>query len=395
MPTGSEDVCCSGKTGSASVIAAPVALDPTETSRLRLVGAICSSLASRKVLDSGCCTRRATVGDSMRRRDFITILAGAAFAGPFAVSAQQTDRKRRVGVLMGYGEADPEAKALLAEFTQGLSAFGWIEGRNLRMDVRWAPGRTDLMHTFARELVDLQPDVILADSTPVTAALKRETLTIPIVFAAVADPVGSGFVASLHSPGGNITGFSSLEASMASKWLELLTGIAPGLTRTAMMFNPDTAPYIKSYVLPSFEAAARSLKIATFAAPVHSIAEIETVITELGREPGSGLLGMPDNFVEIHRALITSLAARNNVPAVYQTPVIARDGGLLSYGADFRDIFRRSTSYVDRILRGAKPSELPVQLPIKYLMVVNLRTAKALGLSVPPLIVLSADEVIE
>ena len=182
---------------------------------------------------------------------------------------------------------------------------------------------------------------------------------------------------------------------MASKWLELLTGIAPGLTRTAMMFNPDTAPYIKSYVLPSFEAAARSLKIATFAAPVHSIAEIETVITELGREPGSGLLGMPDNFVEIHRALITSLAARNNVPAVYQTPVIARDGGLLSYGADFRDIFRRSTSYVDRILRGAKPSELPVQLPIKYLMVVNLRTAKALGLSVPPLIVLSADEVIE
>ena len=371
------------------------AVDPTETSRLRLVGAICSSLASRKVLDSGCCTRRATVGDSMRRRDFITVLAGAAFAGPFAVSAQQTDRKRRVGVLMGYGEADPEAKALLAEFTQGLSAFGWIEGRNLSMDVRWAPGRTDLMHTFARELVDLQPDVILADSTPVTAALKRETLTIPIVFAAVADPVGSGFVASLHSPGGNITGFSSLEASMASKWLELLTGIAPGLTRTAMMFNPDTAPYIKSYVLPSFEAAARSLKIATFAAPVHSIAEIETVITELGREPGSGLLGMPDNFVEIHRALITSLAARNNVPAVYQTPVIARDGGLLSYGADFRDIFRRSTSYVDRILRGAKPSELPVQLPIKYLMVVNLRTAKALGLSVPPLIVLSADEVIE
>jgi hypothetical protein len=180
--------------------------DPTETSRPWLVGAICSSLAGRKVLGYGYCTRRATVGDSMRRRDFITILGGAAFAGPLAARAQQTDRKRRVGVLMGYGEADPEAKALLAEFTQGLSELGWIGGRNLQMDVRWAPGRTDLMHTFARELVDLQPDVILADSTPVTAALKRETLTIPIVFAAVADPVGSGFVASLHNPVGTSLG---------------------------------------------------------------------------------------------------------------------------------------------------------------------------------------------
>jgi putative tryptophan/tyrosine transport system substrate-binding protein len=298
-------------------------------------------------------------------------------------------------VLMGYSEADPEAKALLAEFTRGLSELGWIEGRNLRMDVRWAPGRTDVMHTFAKELVDLQPDVILADSTPVTAALKRETLTIPIVFAVVADPVGSGFVASLPRPGGNITGFSSVEASIATKWLELLTRVAPDVTRAAMIFNPDTAPYIKSYALPFFEAAARSLKVALIAAPVHGDAEIETAITALGREPGGGLLGMPDNFVEIHRALIISLAARSNVPAVYQTPVIARDGGLLSYGADFRDIFRRSASYVDRILRGAKPSELPVQLPIKYQLVINLRTAKALGLTVPPSIVVGADEVIE
>ena len=296
---------------------------------------------------------------------------------------------------MGYSETDPEAKALLSEFTQGLSELGWIEGRNLRMDVRWAPGRTDVMHTFAKELVDLQPDVILADSTPVTAALKRATLTIPIVFAVVADPVGSGFVANLPRPGGNITGFSSVEASIASKWLELLTTVAPDLKRAAMIFNPDTAPYIKSYVLPFFEAAARSLKVALIAAPVRGDAEIETAITALGREPGGGLLGMPDNFVEIHRALIISLAARSNVPAVYQTPVIARDGGLLSYGANFRDIFRRSTSYVDRILRGAKPSELPVQLPIKYQLVINLRTAKALGLTVPPSIVISADEVIE
>ena len=188
----------------------------------------------------------------MRRRDFITVLCGAALTGPFAVSAQQTDRMRRVAVLMGYGEADPEAKALLAEFTQGLSALGWIEGRNLRMDVRWAPGRTDLMHTFAKELVDLHPDVILADSTPVTAALKRATLTIPIVFAIVADPVGSGFVASLSRPGANITGFSSVEGSIAGKWLDLLTTIAPDVKRAAMIFNPDTAPYTKSYVLPFF-----------------------------------------------------------------------------------------------------------------------------------------------
>jgi putative tryptophan/tyrosine transport system substrate-binding protein len=335
------------------------------------------------------------LGGPMRRRAFITLLAGAAVVRSFAATAQLVDRMRRVGVLMGYSEADPEAKALLDEFTQGLSELGWIEGRNLRMDVRWAPGRTDVMHTFAKELVDLQPDVILADSTPVTAALKRATLTIPIVFAVVADPVGSGFVASIPHPGGNITGFSSVEASIASKWLELLTGVAPDLERVAMIFNPDTAPYIKSYVLPFFEAAARSLKVALIAAPVHGDAEIETAITALGREPGGGLLGMPDNFVEIHRALIISLAARSNVPAVYQTPVIARDGGLLSYGADFRDIFRRSASYVDRILRGAKPSELPVQLPIKYQLVINLRTAKALGLTVPPSIVVSADEVIE
>src|SRR6202795_290569 len=331
----------------------------------------------------------------MRRREFITLLGGATAAWPLAARAQQPDQVRRVAVLMGYSEADLEAKELLREFKEGLSELGWIEGRNLLMVVRWAPGRTDLMRTFAKELVGLQPDVILADSTPVTAALKHETFRIPIVFAAVADPVGSQFVASLPRPGGNITGFGSLETSIASKWLELLTHIAPGVKRAAMMFNPDTAPYINSYVLPSFEAAAQSFKVVLIAAPVHSDSEIETVITSLGREPGSGLLGMPDNFVEINRALIISLAARNNVPAVYQTPVIARDGGLLSYGADFRDIFRRATRYVDRILRGAKPSELPVQMPIKYLMIINLKTAKALRLAVPPALLVAADDVIE
>jgi putative tryptophan/tyrosine transport system substrate-binding protein len=332
----------------------------------------------------------------MRRREFIALVGGATVALPFSAGAQQGERVRRMGVLMGYAEADPEAKVLLAEFTQALSEFGWIEGRNLRIEVRWAPANADLMRTFAKELVSLQPDVILTNSTPVTAALKRETSTIPIVFAVVADPIGSGFVASLPRPGGNITGFGSLdEGSMASKWLELLTAIAPNVKRAVMMFNPDTAPYIKTYALPSFETAARSLKVASVAAPVHNETEIEAAIATLGREPGSGLLGMPDNFIEIHRALIISLAARNNVPAVYQTPIIARDGGLLSYGADFKDIFHRSARYVDNILRGAKPSELSVQLPTKYLMVFNLKTAKALGLTVPPILLATADEVIE
>ena len=331
----------------------------------------------------------------MRRRDFIMSIGIAAAAQPLAAWAQQAEGTRRVGVLMGYAEADPAAKVLLAEFMQALSEFGWIEGRNLRIEVRWTPANADLMRTFAKELVSLQPDVILTNSTPVTAALKRETSTIPIVFAVVADPVGSGFVSGLARPGGNVTGFSSMEESMASKWLELLTAIAPNVKRAAMMFNPDTAPYIKSYALPSFEAAARALKVASVAVPVHNDTEIEAAIVALGRVPGSGLLGMPDNFIEIHRAPIISLTARNNVPAVYQTPIMARDGGLLAYGADFKDIFHRSARYVDNILRGAKPSELPVQLPTKYLMVINLKTAKALGLTVPPTLLATADEVIE
>jgi putative tryptophan/tyrosine transport system substrate-binding protein len=331
----------------------------------------------------------------MRRRDFITLVGGATVARPFAARAQQPDRRRRVGVLMAYSETDPEAKILLAEFTQGLSELGWTDGRNLRLDVRWAPGNTDAMRTYAKELVALRPDVILADSTPVTAAFQRETQTIPIVFSPVADPVGSGFVASLPRPGGNITGFASVETSLASKWLELLTQMAPGVKRAAMMFNPDTAPYIRTTFLPLFEAAAQSFKVTLIAAPVHSDAEIETAITSLGREPGGGLLAVPDNFMEIHRARIVSLAARNNVPTVSQTPVIAREGGLLSYGADFRDIFRRAASSVDSVLRGAKPSELPVQMPIKYFMVINLKTAKTLGLTVPSSLLATADEVIE
>jgi putative tryptophan/tyrosine transport system substrate-binding protein len=274
----------------------------------------------------------------MRRRQFIAGL-GSAAAWPAVARAQQRDRMRRIGVLLAYDENDPGGKANLAAFTQGLGGLGWTEGRNLRIDVRWAPG-SDRMRTSAKELVDLQPDVILANSTPVTAALRRETRTIPIVFVIVSDPVGTGFVASLPRPGGNITGFSHAEASLGGKWLELLWEIAPEVKRVASMFNPDTAPYVRSYFLPSFEAAARSLKIEPIAAPVHSDPEIETVINSLGREPGSGLVLMPDNFMTAHRAPIILLAARNNVPAVYQLSVFARDGGLLSCGPDYLDIFR-------------------------------------------------------
>jgi putative ABC transport system substrate-binding protein len=327
----------------------------------------------------------------MRRRDFIAALGGAA-AWPFVARAQQGDRMRRVGVLMAGDENDPEG---LSGFTQGLAELGWTEGRNMRMDVRWATGSVDRMRMFAKELVGLQPDVILTSNTPVTAALQRETRTIPIVFAAASDPVGDGFVAGLPHPGGNLTGFIFTEAEMAGKLLELLTEIAPDVKRVAAMFNPDTAPSGGSYYLPKFEAAARSLKVAPIAAPVHSDAEIEAVITSLGREPRGGIVVMPESFLLVHRAPIILLAARNNVPAVYWYAVDVKDGGLLSYGPNVLDMFRRSASYVDRILRGEKPADLPVQLPVKFEMALNAKTAKALGLTVPQSILLSADEVIE
>jgi ABC-type uncharacterized transport system substrate-binding protein len=330
----------------------------------------------------------------IRRRQFIAGLAGVA-AWPLAARAQQAERVRRIGVLMAFDENNPEAKVWLSGFTRGLSEAGWTDGRNVRIDVRWAAGSVDRIRMFAKELVDLQPDVIFSHTTPVTAALKRETRTIPIVFVFVADPVGSGFVASLPRPGGNITGFIDEEAGMASKWVELLTQIAPGIKRVAMMFNPDTAPGGGSYFLPSFEAAARSLKVDPITAPVHSEAEIETVMTSLGREVGGGLVAMPDLSMQVHHAQIIMLAARNNIPAVYQLSFFARRGGLISYGPDGADLFRRASSYVDRILRGAKPLELPIQLPIKFEMALNAKTAKALGLSVPQSILLRADEVIE
>jgi putative ABC transport system substrate-binding protein len=289
----------------------------------------------------------------------------------------------------------PRGKAQFASFAQGLAELGWTGGRNLRMDVRWAAGNVDRIRMLAKELVDLSPDVIISIGTPATAALQRETRTIPIVFAIVGDPVGSGFVANLPRPGGNLTGFPYVEAAIAGKWVELLTEIAPGVKRAAIIFNPDAASGGGSHYLASFEAAARSLKVAPIAAPVHSDAEIETVITSLGREGGGGLVVLGDAFMLVRRAPTILLAARNNVPAVYNSIAFVSEGGLLSYVPDGVDIARRSASYVDRILRGAKPAELPVQLPTKFEMAVNLKTAKALGLAVPPSILLRADEVIE
>jgi putative tryptophan/tyrosine transport system substrate-binding protein len=331
----------------------------------------------------------------MRRREFIAGLGGAAAAGPLAARAQQGDGMRRIGVLMDRDENDPDGKAELSGFTQGLAEFGWTDGRNLGMDVRWAAGNFERMRMLAKEPGDLQPDIILARGTTTTAALQRETRTIPIVFVMVGDPVGSGFAASLSRPGGNITGFGDAEPAMVGKRLELLMEIAPGIKRAAIMFNPDKAPGGGSYYLPSFETAARSLKVEPITAPVHSDAEIDRVLSSLGRETGGGLVVMQDGFMIVYRAAIILLAARNNVPAIYFNTFFVRDGGLLSYGPDPVDICRRSASYVDRILRGAKPADLPVQLPVKYEMALNAKTAKALGLAVPPPILHLADEVIE
>jgi putative tryptophan/tyrosine transport system substrate-binding protein len=331
----------------------------------------------------------------MRRREFIAGL-GTAAAWPMMAWAQQPDRMRRIGVLMGWEENDAGAKAVLSRSMQRLAELGWTDGRNVRMDVRWPASNVGRMQVLAKELVELQPDVLLSHTTPVTTALQRETRSIPIVFVMVADPVGAGFVVGLPRPGGNITGFGTQEAGMAGKWLELLTEIAPHVKRAAAMFNPDTAPGSGSYYLPAFEAAARSFKVAPIIARVHSDAEIETLIGSLGRESGGGLVVMPDVYMTDHREKIISLAGRNNVPAVYgDIPEAVKDGGLLSYGPDNGDLFRRAASYVDRILRGEKAADLPVQLPTKFEVAVNLKTAKALGLTVPQSILLSADEVIE
>jgi len=329
----------------------------------------------------------------MRRRDFLTGSAAAAWS--LAAHAQQADHMRRIGVLMGYPENDLEGPAFFAAFREGLQKLGWIEDRNIRLDTRWvSPEDAEARQRFAKELVALQPDLILSSVTPTTAALLQQTRTIPIVFATVSDPVGSGFVASLARPGGNVTGFQALLSSLGGKWLELLKEIAPRVANVAMLFNPAVAPYAEAFLDP-FKAAASSFAVEPIAASVRDTSELEAVIAAQARAQNGGLIVMPDTFMDVHRAEIISLAARFGVPAIYPRRPFTEVGGLLSYGIDQLDSYRRAAIYVDRILKGEKPSELPVQAPVKFELVINLKTAKALGLEVPWFLRQRADEVIE
>jgi putative ABC transport system substrate-binding protein len=330
----------------------------------------------------------------MRRREFITLLGGATVTWPLAARAQQPDRMRRIGVLMGFPESDSQAQSFIAAFRDGLQKLGWTDGRNIRIDTRWPGFDAESRQRFAKELVALQPDLILSHTTPTTAALLQETRTIPIVFATVTDPVGSGFVPSLARPGGNVTGFTLVEPTMAAKWVELLKEIAPRVNRVAMLFNPATATYA-DYFLTPFKAAAASFGVAAIAAPVRDMSELESVVAAQAREPNGGLIVMPDSFTDTHREEITSLVARYHLLAVYAYRFFTEHGGLLSYGADLRDNFRRAAYYVDRVLKSEKPADLPVQAPTKFELVINLKTAKELGLTITRDFVLIADEVIE
>ena len=327
----------------------------------------------------------------MRRREFITLLVGAA-AWPLAARAQQLDRMRRIGVLMGFAESDPTAQSWLAAFRNALAQLGWSEGNNLRIEVRWGAADPDRIRTLAKELVDLRPDAIFDQTTPVTDAFARVTQTIPIVFVYVADPIGSGFAASLARPGRNITGFTYVEPTTGGKWVELLKEIAPRTAHVALLFNPETAP---KFYMPSIQAAASSFAVEASVAPVHARDEIAGVIAAQARSPGGGLIVMPDVFNDANGELIIALATSSGVPAIYPRPVFAETGGLIAYGADLAEQFRQAAGYIDRILKGANPGDLPVQRPTKFELVINLKTAKALGLTIPPTVLALADEVIE
>jgi putative ABC transport system substrate-binding protein len=330
----------------------------------------------------------------MRRRDFITILGGTAVTWPLAARAQQAERVRRLGVLMSNSEDDPLAQARVTAFRQALAELGWTEGRNLKIDWRWTGGDIARVREYAAELVRLAPDIIVANGTPSVAALKQATTSIPIVFVAVNDPVAQGFIASMAHPGSNITGFSFLEYSMVGKSLEMLKQIAPGIVRVAVMFNPDTYPYYNIH-LRSFETVARILSLELTGAQVRNPGEIDDAVATLGRQPGSALLVTPDPFMLVHRGAIIRAAAQYRVPATYSYWQHVQEGGLISYGADTIDIFRRSASYIDRILKGTPPADLPAQAPVKFETAINLRTAKALGLDIPTNLLALADEVIE
>ena len=328
----------------------------------------------------------------MRRREFIGAIAGAAVA-PSAVRAQQGGAVRRVGILMGSAESDPEAQSRVAAFRLALQDLKWVDGRNVRFDVRWGAGDAARTLAYATELVGLAPDIILGSNTPTVRALKNATQSIPIVFAGLADPIGDGLVASLSRPGGNITGFSSYDAPIAGKWLQLLKDIAPDIRRVGVIYNPDTSPY--AVFLPSLEAAASTAGVALVRSTVRSTAALEAAMTALAGEPKAGFVFLPDVFLVANRHRIYDLAERLRLPAIYCLPFLANEGGLIGYGPSFVDLFRQAATYVDRILKGAKPSDLPVQSPTKLELVINARTARSLVLAIPPGLRDFADELVE
>ena len=329
----------------------------------------------------------------MRRRDFITLLGGTA-GWPFAVRAQQADRMRLIGVLMGFAESDLNAQSQIMALREALAKLGWMEGNNFRIELRWGAADPERIRTFAKELVGLRPDAIVGQTTPVISALVRETQTIPIVFVNISDPISSGFVTSLARPDKNITGFALFEPSMGGKWVERLKQIAPRTASVALLFNPTTT-VPPQFFMPSIQAAASSFAIEVSSAPVHANGEIEGVIAAQARSPGGALIVMPDSFTTTNRESIIVLAARYRVPTIYNASVFAKSGGLISYGSDFVEQFRQAGGYIDRILKGAKPADLPVQGPTKLELIINLNTAKALGLEVPLHLQQLADELIE
>jgi putative ABC transport system substrate-binding protein len=330
----------------------------------------------------------------VKRRAFIKLLGGAA-AWPITARAQQGSRLRRLGVLIPYAESDAEAQSEIAAFRQTLGQLGWSDGGNLAIEYRWASGDTSRIRAYAQELVALAPDAIFCRTTPVTAALARQTRTIPIVFVNVSDPVGAGFAASIARPGGNITGFTNVQQSLGTKWVELLKELDPRISRIGVLFAPTTSPGRGMFYGHLIEDAARSIAVETTAVPVEGAAEIETAVAAFAQAAGAGLIVQPDVTTTDHRTLIVRLAAQHRLPAIYPFRFFVAEGGLVSYGVNVVDLYRRAADYVDRILKGEKPGDLPVQAPVKFDLVINLKTAQSLGLEVPPMLLATADEVVE
>jgi putative tryptophan/tyrosine transport system substrate-binding protein len=330
----------------------------------------------------------------MTRREFITLVGGAAVAASRPARAQ-ADRVRHIGILMGYAQNDPDAQARMTAFREAFEQLGWKDGRNVQIAYRFGVGEIDRVRDYAKELVGLKPDLIVAETTPALKAVADQTATIPIVFIGVTDPVSNGFVSELARPGGNITGFTNFEATMGGKWIELLKKIAPSSARVGVIFNPDTAPGGGGFFLRSVAASAPALQAEVLPFPVRSEEEIERALAGLGHEPGGGLIVMLDVFMAVHRPAIIVQAAANRVPTIFPWRFGATDGGLVSYGVDVADLHRRAAAYVDRILKGANPADLPVQLPTKFELVINLKTARALGIEVSPTLLAIADEIIE